>query len=596
VRVYRVELRAGQSIPAPQQDSKNAKTQNKSRLIVTTILIALVVAGGAAYWFKTQGPKVEAASMDRMAFPLPDKPSIAVLPFVNMSDDAQQEYFVDGMTEDLITDLSKLSGLFVIARNSVFTYKGKSLKIRQVAEELGVRYVLEGSVRRVGDQVRINAQLIDTTTGGHLWAERYDGSMADVFALQDEVTKQIVDALSLNLSTEDAARSFHHKGVNIEAYDAFLQGWAHYRLQTPDGIAEAISAFDRAIVLDPGYAYAHAALAASYWEVWEKGWVQRLNMSFLRVSRQAKGHLQQAMKAPTPLAHWVASKISAAQGKYEDAVREAELAVALDSNNAIGHAALAFALILSGRPTEGADSIQQAMRLDPYYPPNYLVTLGQAQFGMERFEDVIVTLERAVQRTPDNESVWIYLAAAYGYLGKTEKGQVAVATFDELRLQRGLGELTSAYIDQGQFGQSLNRTRLNAGLANIPEPEWKSMIRRTAEGYEVRDATLADAAEAKALHEQGALFAYSTGWFGEFREGRIPGSIHFKPHLMSEVSLRQLIGEEQVVVFYNRGGYFLVSAAQATAKAINLGFKNVYYFQPGLNGWRSAGYRVEEGP
>ena len=465
-----------------------------------------------------------------------------------------------------------------------------------MAEELGVRYVLEGSVRRAGDRVRINAQLIDATTGGHLWAERYDGSMADVFALQDEVTKQIVDALSLNLSTEDAARSFHHQGVSIEAYDAFLQGWAHYRLQTPDGFATAVSAFNRSIALDPGYAYAHAALAASYWEVWENGWVDSLNMSFLGVSRQAKGHLQQAMKAPTPLAHWVASKISAAQGKYEDAVREAERAVALDSNNATGHAALAFALTLAGRPAEGADSIQQAMRLDPHYPAIYLVTLGQAQFGMERYEEAAATLERAVQRTPDNGRAWIYLAAAYGNLGKTEEGQVAVETYDELRLQRGLSELTSAYTDGSQFGQSLNRTLLNAGLANIPEPEWKSLIHRTAAGYEVRDATLADAAEAKALHEQGALFVYLEVLFGDFREGRIPGSIQLDPHQMSEVTLRQLIGEEQVVVFYNRGESFLVSAAQATAKAINLGFKNVYYFRPGLNAWRSAGYRVEEGP
>jgi adenylate cyclase len=152
VRVYRVELIAGQSIPIPQKTSKGETSPKKPELMIATIVIALVVAGGAAYWFKTQEPKVEAASIDRMAFPLPDKPSIAVLPFTNMSDDAEQEYFADGMTDDLITDLSKLSGLFVIARNSTFTYKGKSVKIRQVAEELGVRYVLEGSVRRAVDR------------------------------------------------------------------------------------------------------------------------------------------------------------------------------------------------------------------------------------------------------------------------------------------------------------------------------------------------------------------------------------------------------------------------------------------------------------
>ena len=157
---------------------------------------------------------------------LPDKPSIAVLPFTNMSDDSQQEYFADGMTDDLITDLSKLSGLFVIARNSVFTYKGRPVKVRQVAAELGVRYVLEGSVRRAGEQVRINAQLIDATTGGHLWAERYDGSLDDVFKLQDKVTQSIVSALAVNLTVGEQKRQAEQETDSPEAYDTFLLGWA----------------------------------------------------------------------------------------------------------------------------------------------------------------------------------------------------------------------------------------------------------------------------------------------------------------------------------------------------------------------------------
>jgi TolB-like protein len=536
--------------------------------------------------------------MERMTFPLPDKPSIAVLPFVNMSDDPKQEYFVDGMTEDLITDLSKLSGLFVIARNSVFTYKNKAVRIQQVAEDLGVRYVLEGSVRRAGEQVRINAQLVDATTGGHLWAERYDGSMADVFALQDKVTKKIVSALSVNLTAEEAARSSRHKGVSTEAYDAFLQGWAHYRLQTPDNIAAAVSAFERAIALEPGYAYAHAALAASYWQVWENGWINTLNTSFFRAMKEAKRHLQQAMGAPSPLAHLVASKISAAQGKYEDAVKEAERAVALDRNDSTGYAALASALILAGKAAEGADVIRQAMRLDPHYPPTYLITLGQAQFGMDRFGDAAATLERAVQRTPENEWAWVYLAAAYGHLGKTGEGQAAVEVFDELRRERGLSELTLDYVELGQFGQSLNRTRLKAGLANIPEPEWRSLIRRTTAGYEVRGSTIIDTAAAKALHEQGTMFMYPIGRFGIWVEGRIPGSVPLEPHQLSEATLRKLITEEQAVVFYglDESGITGEGAAQATAKAMNLGFKNIYYFRPGLKAWGAAGYPVEEGP
>ena len=164
--------------------------------------------------------EVEPASVERMAFPLPDKPSIAVLPFDNMSDDAEQEYFVDGMTEDLITDLSKISGLFVIARNSVFTYKGTAVKVQEVAEDLGVRYVLEGSVRKAGNSVRINAQLIDAVTGGHVWAERYDDSAEDIFALQDRITEKIVSALELNLSQTE--QFFDRGTISPEAHDAFL--------------------------------------------------------------------------------------------------------------------------------------------------------------------------------------------------------------------------------------------------------------------------------------------------------------------------------------------------------------------------------------
>jgi TolB-like protein len=174
--------------------------------LVAAGLAVLAIVAGIAFWQRPWEPREEPASVENMAFPLPDRPSIAVLPFANMSGDPEQEYFADGMAEDLITDLSKISGLFVISRNSAFTYKGRAVKVRQVAEELGVRYVLEGSVRRVGDEVRINAQLIDATTGGHLWAERYDGTLADVFDLQDKVTKRIVDALALELTPQEAQR------------------------------------------------------------------------------------------------------------------------------------------------------------------------------------------------------------------------------------------------------------------------------------------------------------------------------------------------------------------------------------------------------
>ena len=314
-------------------------------------------------------PQEEPASVERMAFPLPDKPSIAVLPFTNMSGVAEQEYFADGMTEDLITDISKVSGLFVIARNSSFSYKGKHVKVRQVAEDLGVRYVMEGSVQRAGNQVRINAQLIDATTGGHVWADRYDGSLEDVFTMQDKITKSIVSALSITLVGQEDDNLARTKTINPDAYNAYLQGWEHYQRHNADDSAKAVPYFEAAIRLDSKYAQAQAALAAVYWEVWDNHWTAALNISRSEAMEKAKAHLHYAMEQPSSLAHWVASNILIAEGNYQAAVTEAKQIVALDSNNAAGYAILAKALTLSGKANESEILIDKAVRLDPYASP-----------------------------------------------------------------------------------------------------------------------------------------------------------------------------------------------------------------------------------
>jgi TolB-like protein/ankyrin repeat protein/class 3 adenylate cyclase len=380
VRVYRVELKPGASIQ-PLKEKSARETSPKTPKLIAAIIV-IVSAVGGTYWFTTpvsreepvtekpvviEPASMEPALVERMAYPLPDKPSIAVLPFTNMSDDPKQEYFSDGMTEDLITDLSKVSGLFVIARNTVFTYKGSAVKVPQVAEELGVRYVLEGSVRRVGDQVRINAQLIDATTGGHLWAERYDGSLADVFTLQDKVTGQIVSALELNLIHDD--KSTKSKTTSVQAYDAFQKGWSRYQRHTAKDLSQAIPLFKEAIELDPGYTQAHAALAAVYWEVWDNRWEETLDITRTDAINQAKSHLQEAMKEPGSLAHWVASNMLIAEGNYATAVTEAEKIVSLDANNADGYAVLANALSLAGKSAQSAKQIEKAARLDPLSSP-----------------------------------------------------------------------------------------------------------------------------------------------------------------------------------------------------------------------------------
>ena len=437
VRVYRVELSADQSVPAPQNTSKAEKSPSKPKLLVATIVIALVVAGGAAYWFNSQEPKAEAASIERMALPLPDKPSIAVLPFTNMSDDAQQEYFADGMTEDLITDLSKISDLFVIARNSSFSFKGQQVKVRQVAEELGVRYVLEGSVRRVGDQVRINAQLIDATTGGHLWAERYDGLLADVFTLQDKVTGEIISALKIKLTPDEQQRRKRKSTDNPDAHDAYLKGWQFYRRYTPEDFVEAIPHFERAVELDPDYGQAWAALASVYWISYRNSytWTLIVNpnsanfVSWRGASNKAELYLSQAMRNPTPLAHQIESQMSFNFRQFDKALSEAEQAVILDPNDPEGHLAMAWALIYAGRAMEAVASAEIGMQLDPYYPASHLYVLGMAQLMMRQYTEAEAALERALGLIPENKNLLLPLTVAYVHLDKQEQAQDALKQF-----------------------------------------------------------------------------------------------------------------------------------------------------------------------
>jgi TolB-like protein/class 3 adenylate cyclase len=429
-------IRVYQILTAPEAAGKViGKEKPKARKLrwaaFGALALIIVVASALAIWKYYFRVQIESASLDKMAFPLPDKPSIAVLPFVNMSEDTKQEYFSDGITDDLITDLSKISGLFVIARNSVFTYKDQPVKIRQVAEEMGVRYVLEGSVRRAGDQVRINAQLIDSTTGGHIWAERYDGKMDDVFTLQDKITRKIVAVLTVKLTAGEEKQVARKKTDSAEAYDAFLNGWAHYLRETPDNFAMAIQYFKKAIVLDPNYGRAYAALSLTYWQSWKRLWHFSLGLPHWHDARfEAEKFLKKAMQNPTSLAHQVAATVFLHLQRHEEAIAEAEHAIAMDPNDADSYIALASALSLSGRPEEALQLVKDAMRLNPHYPSFYLYELGLAQFGMQQFDKAAVSLERATALNPDDRWSFRLLLATYGLLGRNEDAATVFETIE----------------------------------------------------------------------------------------------------------------------------------------------------------------------
>ncbi len=427
VQVFQVLLDA----PAAPRGTVAAATAKRPLRwpVVAGGLIVLVIVAGIALWQRPWEPREEPASEASMAFPLPDKPSIAVLPFSNISDDASQEYFADGMTEDLITDLSKISGLFVIARNSSFSYKGQQVKVRQVAEELGVRYVLEGSVRRAGDEVRINAQLIDATTGGHLWAERYDGRFADVFDLQDRVTNSIVNALALELTPQEMQRMEGLGTENAEAHDAYLLGLSFYYRRTPESFAKARAQFERAIELDPQYSAAYAVLGKIFAQVEDISYSRALEINFRDAVPKARAALDKVSRHASTDFHVVRSWLALNRHQHERAILEAERALEISPNDVDALEALARAQIYAGRPKSGIELAERVKRQNPSLPARSFMLIGLAEFALGHPDKAVEHIQRAFDLGSEEISYAGVLAAAHGLLNEIAPAQSALKIF-----------------------------------------------------------------------------------------------------------------------------------------------------------------------
>jgi TolB-like protein/rhodanese-related sulfurtransferase len=569
-------------------------------------MILLMIA--VAFWLEPWGTQVEPASIEQMQLPLPDKPSIAVLPFTNLSADPEQEYYVDGMTEDLIIDLSKLSGLFVVARNSVFVYKNREVRIRDVAEALGVRFVLEGSVRRAGARVRINAQLIDALSGDHVWAETFDGVFDDVFALQDSVTQGIVEQLVISLDLEDSETPARSETVDAEAYDFFLRGWGYLRAGSPQDYKRAIGFFEQALEVEPNFDRALAALAATYHEIYLKGlWQESLGRPYYEIYDRTRNLLRQSQKNPTALTHQVAAEwIVMFSSSPRRALIEAEASMKIDPNNPAGHLAMASALLKANRPAEAETSVKKAMRLDPHYPPAYLVRLALAQFQLGKFNAAVDSLEQATRRNPDDSWAFAYLAAAYGQVNQPDDGMDALRRADALRAKAGWGPVTQVAAALPRFRWPGKRDAFKQGLRMTGAPvggEWLKLVSKSTDitepandsRLEVKGATFIDAVEAKALHDRGALFVQTdVNWLSR----RIPGS-HFlewwqEGWLFNEAALGKLAARDKEIVIYSYdrpNGW----VAHPAALAVSRGFTRVYMFPGGADAWEAAGYPLEMG-
>jgi TolB-like protein/predicted Zn-dependent protease len=489
------------SKPKAVRREKRAIPRWWKKMAFSLVAISIVAVVTAVLWTSYMRPVSPTAEVE-----LSDKPSIAVLPFVNMSSDPKQEYFSDGITDDLITSLSKISGLFVIARNSTFVYKEKSLKVQKIAKELGVRYILEGSVRKAGNQVRINAQLIDATTGHHLWAERFDGTFGDIFALQDRFTREIVTALAVKLTAEDESLLARGGTDNAEAYDSYLQGWEHQRLTTRDDLAKAVEYFKKAIKLDPDYARAHAALAHAYQTIIVRNWA--VDLGWTDVPSLAKKHLQIALKNPTPLAHRVASFLYVYRRQYAEAMAEIEKALGLDPNDAENHLRMGFVLIYEGGSDKAIDSIRRAMRLNPHYPGLYLYYLGVAQYCLGRYEETSASLERALQLDPGQSPWW--LAASYAQLGREQE---AVDMLTEYMKSRGKRMISvESMFQYFPLKNQLDMDRFADGLikAGLPRPMNPVYRHKYAEGIAEAERVLGNApndAKAHLIMAESLIFA-----------------------------------------------------------------------------------------
>jgi len=610
IRVYRVELSSGESIPPPQDRSRHELSPRKRRLIAAITLTALVVGGAASYWFKPWTPREEPASVDRMAFPLPEEPSIAVLPFDNMSADPEQEFFADGMTEDLITDLSNIVGLFVISRNATFTYKDKPIKPRQVAEDLGVRYVLEGSVRRVGDQVRINVQLIDAVTGFHLWAKRYDGLQTDVFGLQDKVVGQIAAALEINLTTAGTGRHGRNETDVAEAYDAFLEGWELYRRDTRDDTIKSIPLFERALELDPDYGRAYAALAGVYWRITDRGWRKDVGLLYMEAYNLTKDYIAKAQAQATSLAYSISSKLLAFDGRSNDALVEIERAIALERSNPDYYIIKSWNLIYAGRAEEAEENARLAIRINPNYPPSYLHALGRALFYEGQYVEAAKVFKRIASQQPDREVTYMRLAATYGQLGRLEEAAAAVSKYNELVAKRNYTSLTvqeaaiwfeDTYLFEDEsypepMFEGLRKAGVSEGAAPSAEGfYYRALVSRhigqTGRYFDVEGVPKIDATAVKVLSDRGVIII-DVRDAGTYARGHIPGAVNLDLNLvLTKENLAKTVNKNDEVIFHCWGKACKYSA-MACAKAALWGYTRVQYFDGGFPAWKAAGYDI----
>jgi len=467
VGAYRVLMQPRVTLAKAPDNKKFASKRQKA--IIAGVVVALLVAIGVGIWqFYLARPELKPASVEKMAFAIPDKPSIAVLPFDNLSGDQSQEYIADGLSENIISSLSKSPELFVIARNSTFVYKGKAVKVKQVAEELGVKYVLEGSVQKAGENLRVTAQLIDALKGNHLWSESYDRATKDFFSVQDDITRNILLALDVELGEGEQAR-LRYSTENLEAWGYATKGNALFELFTKEKNAKARELFKQAVNLDPNYTFAWIAIAWTHFIDFRYGFSDSRDESLNRCIEFTKKVT--ALNNSLPEVHSTWLLIYLAQRQYNKAIAAGKQAVNLGPSDAYIHDLLAMTLNFAGKFEEAIFHVKKAMRLDPYYPNYYLAHLAGSYSMAGQHEKAIAQLKKVIERAKKEGGQIIpdYVYLVYNFVSL---GQMAEAKDYKAKILELDPNFSLENFQKSQFYKNpddLDRLLNNLRKAGLPE-------------------------------------------------------------------------------------------------------------------------------
>ena len=466
VRVYHVRMEPGAPVPRVAAEKK-AKPRQWQKTALSLGVVLIVVAAAVGIWrlyFRLVLPPVEVASKEKMAFPLPDKPSIAVLPFKNLSGEPEQEFLADGITESVIGAISRVSGVFVIASNSVFTYKGKAAKVQTVSEELGVRYVLEGTVQRSGNRLRVNAQLIDATTGRHLWSEKYDREMKDLFSLQDDISKEILTALRVKLLEGEQARVWARGTNNLDAYIKFLRAYDQFKSFNKNSVILTRKVCQEAIAIDPHFEQPHSLVGVSHlidlWFNW--GETPRASME------KSEAALQKAISL-NPLSDFALANLGhlfLLQERHDEAVGAGEKSVALNPNGEFNMVLLGITFNYVRRYEEAITLFREAQRRNPFCPAWYIHNGAYSYLGLGKLDEAIAESKRALEREPDHFPAMVALASVYGNSGRVDDGRTVA-----MKILKIDPRFSLASVEKWPYKHKSDAELVMAGLRKVGIPE-----------------------------------------------------------------------------------------------------------------------------